>query len=142
MTLYCKKPVLLPSTAFLPSASNFFHYFSSLTLGREELRMELFSNLVYEYKKGVRDLVLFTCTKSQAIEYLNYLNKLRIKYLVVTVGGGKINLFFGNNKCLQILKAFSSLNLDEISAQEDFILGIMLGYSRAEQYSRLLAKSC
>lgn len=104
--------------------------------------MELFSNLVYEYKKGVRDLVLFTCTKSQAIEYLKYLTKLRIKYLVVTVGGGKINLFFGNNKCLQILKAFSSLNLDEISAQEDFILGIMLGYSRAEQYSRLLAKSC
>ena len=141
MTLYCKKPVLLPSS-LLPSASNFFHYFSSLTQGREELRMELFSNLVYEYKKGVRDLVLFTCTKSQAVEYLKYLTKLRIKYLVVTVGGGKINLFFGNNKCLQILKAFSSLNLDEISAQEDFILGIMLGYSRAEQYSRLLTKSC
>lgn len=104
--------------------------------------MELFSNLVYEYKKGVRDLVLFTCTKSQAVEYIKYLTKLRIKYLVVTVGGGKTNLFFGNNKCLQILKAFSSLNLDEISAQEDFILGIMLGYSRAEQYSRLLTKSC
>lgn len=104
--------------------------------------MELFSNLVYEYKKGVRDLILFTCTKSQAVECLNYLNKLNIKYLAVTVGEGKINLFFGNDKCLQILKGFSSLNLDEISAHEDFILGIMLGYSRVEQYSRLLAKTC
>lgn len=103
--------------------------------------MELFSNLVYEYKKGVRDLVLYTCSKEQAIKYLSYLNKSGIKYLAVTVEGGKINLFFGSEKCLEILKTFSSLNLDEITPQEDFILGIMLGYSRTEQYKRILAKS-
>lgn len=102
--------------------------------------MELFRHLIYEYKKGGRDLALYTCDKSQHQILTEALQKMKIQYHINNLEGGKINIFFGSNPCLKIIRGFSSKSLDKLTPYEDFILGIMLGYSRNEQYNRLLAK--
>lgn len=101
--------------------------------------MELFSNLIYEYKKGMRDLALFCCKSQDVEKFTNHLNKTDTQYLVFS-SCGKFNIFFGTPDCLEILNRFSSHELDKLTPQEDFILGIMLGYSREEQYKRFLLK--
>ena len=56
------------------------------------------------------------------------------------VGIDKVNIFFGNKECIDIVAQFSSDNLSFLSAHEDFMLGIMLGYNRIEQCRRYLNK--
>lgn len=101
--------------------------------------MELFTNLIYECKKGMRDLALYTCLKEDTAKYTDMLTRTGMEYSVTDIGKGKVNIFFGKSECLKIITTFSETNLDKISPNEDFILGIMLGYSRDEQYSRLLS---
>ncbi len=50
----------------------------------------------------------------------------------------KINIFFGNPDCVEIVKMFETESLNELTPEQDFILGIMLGYSREQQYTRYL----
>lgn len=102
--------------------------------------MELFKNLIYEYKKGIRDLSLHTCEKQDLSTYLAILKQLNTQYLITEPAKNKVNIYFGNPLCLKILKNFSSIKLNELTPQEDFILGIMLGYSRNEQYKRILSR--
>ncbi len=102
--------------------------------------MELFKNLIYEYQKGMRDLSLHTCNKSNLQTYTQILNQLNTQYITTELPENKVNIYFGNPLCLKILKNFSSTKLNEITPQEDFILGIMLGYSRQEQYQRILTR--
>lgn len=102
--------------------------------------MELFKNLVYEYQKGMRDLVLYTCECSNLSIFESFLKKLKIPYTLFFLAGEKVNLFFGSPVCLEIIAKFSSKELNKLTPQEDFILGIMLGYSRNEQYKRILSK--
>lgn len=106
----------------------------------EKKRMELFKNLIYEYKKGVRDMILYTCKTSDFEKYREIMNLTKIPYHTEHIGQNKCNIYFGNPKCLNILKNFSSTDLNKITPEEDFILGIMLGYSRKEQYSRVLKR--
>ena len=100
--------------------------------------MQVFYHLVYEYQKGLRDLCLFTCQK----EYLEKIKKSlalqKIAYEVVAVGESKINVFFGMFDCLDIVKQFSSKDLNMLTVEEDFILGMMLGYAKPQQYQRFL----
>lgn len=101
--------------------------------------MELFTNLIYECKKGMRDLALYTCLKDDVNKYIDMLKRVGMEYSIVDIGKGKVNIFFGKPECLEILTRFSDTDLNKITSKEDFILGIMLGYSREEQYSRLLS---
>ena len=102
--------------------------------------MELFKHLIYEYKKGSRDLALYTCNKSEQNTLTEVLQKMKIQYHITNIERQKINIYFGSSPCLKILRGFSSKNLDKLTPYEDFILGIMLGYSRNEQYNRVLSK--
>lgn len=115
--------------------------YTSNNIRREkEGNMELFKHLIYEYKKGVKDLALYTCESSDKQILTEILQKMKIQYHIDNLGEGKINIYFGSNPCLKIIRGFSSKNLDRLTPYEDFILGIMLGYSRNEQYNRLLGK--
>lgn len=102
--------------------------------------MELFKNMLYEYQKGMRDLSLYTCKIKELKSFTETLEKYNIPYTVIDLGSNKANIFFGNKQCLNILQKFSSQELNKITPHEDFILGIMLGYSRNEQYNRILSK--
>ena len=66
---------------------------------------EIFNQLIYEYQKGMRDLVLYTCGSEymQALESL--FKKHKISYKIRTLDcGKKMNVFFGNPDCLEILE--------------------------------------
>lgn len=102
--------------------------------------MELFKNLIYEHKKGMRDLALYTCKKEKIKYFEKLLHLTKTNYKIMHLPPNKYNIFFGNKECLNILENFSSENLNKLTPQEDFILGIMLGYSRNEQYARFLKK--
>ena len=90
--------------------------------------------------KGAKDLALYTCETNDKQTFTEILQKMKIQYHINNIGSGKVNIFFGSNPCLKIIRGFSSKSLDKLTPYEDFILGIMLGYSRNEQYNRLLAK--
>lgn len=50
----------------------------------------------------------------------------------------KINVFFGAKDCVDVVKTFVSKKLNELTPEQDFILGIMLGYDRLKQCERYL----
>ena len=49
----------------------------------------------------------------------------------------KINVYFGAKQCVDVVKTFNP-KLNELSAEQDFILGIMLGYDRVRQCERYM----
>ena len=103
--------------------------------------MQVFHHLVYEYQKGLRDLCLFTCPSMLLEKIERSLGMQKIDYLVQAVGEDKINVFFGMTQCLQIIRQFSSENLSQLTPEEDFILGMMFGYAKFQQYQRYM-KMC
>lgn len=102
--------------------------------------MQVFYHLVYEYQKGLRDLCLYTCTREFEEKIKAALEKQNIQYLIYQIENNKINVFFGMPACLEIVKQFSCEELNKISVEEDFILGMMLGYAKPQQYERFLAR--
>ena len=79
--------------------------------------MKLFLHQIYEFQKGVRSLVLCTMCRTCA----SLLSE---------------NLYFGNRMCLETVATFIHKPLNELSAEEDFMLGAMLGYDIAGQCER------
>ena len=102
--------------------------------------MQVFHHLVYEYQKGLRDLSLFTCSAELLAKIEKSLSFQKIDYLVYPLASDKINVFFGCVECLEIIKGFSASELNSITPEEDFILGMMLGYGKAQQYDGRLDK--
>lgn len=102
--------------------------------------MQVFYHLIYEYQKSLRDLCLFTSTDELEFKIKQALSSQQIDYFICPLEGDKINVFFGKKECLEIIKQFSCKELNNLSAEEDFILGMMLGYGKEQQYKRFLTK--
>lgn len=102
--------------------------------------MKVFLHHIYEYKKGLRNLILHTTEKKHEIFIINKLSQYRLAYLITEVNEQKINVFFGNPSCIKILENFGNKPLHKFTDEEDFILGIMLGYCRRIQCERYLKK--
>jgi len=102
--------------------------------------MQVFLHHIYEYQKGLRNLILHTLSKNLESQALDRLEKLKIPYYVQNVSDSKINLFFGEKNCVDIIRLFGNKPLNEYSPEEDFILGIMLGYGMIPQCARYTAK--
>ncbi|HSA06857.1 MAG TPA: DUF2023 family protein [Candidatus Gastranaerophilales bacterium] len=102
--------------------------------------MEVFHHNIYEYQKGLRPLCLCTFNREKTQKAEERLIKENISYYINEIGDGKINIYFGNQACIEVIKSFNKINLCELTAQEDFILGIMLGYDRLLQCGRYLKK--
>lgn len=97
----------------------------------------VFFHHIYEYKKGLRDLIL-TTEKSYNRKYIeDRLKKEQIAYHINEISPEKINVFFGNEKCIKVVEGFDK-SLSKLSPEEDFILGTMLGYSKLQQCERYL----
>lgn len=102
--------------------------------------MEVFIHHIQEYKKGLRTLVLHTtkALNSDAIE--KRLEREMIDYYIQRVNGTKINVFFGNSICIDVIKQMNFESLSNLTDEEDFILGMMLGYDRVKQCKRYLKR--
>ena len=103
--------------------------------------MQILLHHIYEYNKGLRSLVLHTMNSIYQERTEELLTRRGIKYIVQKVSDKKINVFFGEQKCIQILESFGNDTILEFNDEEDFILGIMLGYDRTQQYERYLKRT-
>lgn len=100
---------------------------------------EVLNTYIYEIKKGTKPLALITVGTNDSELYLNKIKKNNLCYFVSNINH-KSNIFFGLPECVAVAKSFLDKPLYNLSAQEDFILGIILGYNRVEQCKRYLNK--
>ena len=98
--------------------------------------MRMIMHQIYEFKKGVRNLVLCTVTPQCAEVVKARLGKQGIGFLTQTVGGNKVNLYFGNCSCLDAVSHFVDKPLNRLTPEEDYMLGTMLGYDIRMQCER------
>ena len=102
--------------------------------------MKIFVHHIYEYEKGLRKMVLYTGPISEKIGIIEKLEKHGISYVINNISLKKINVFFGADECISVLKKFRTLELDKLSDTEDFILGTMLGYDLLVQCRRFVKR--
>jgi Protein of unknown function (DUF2023) len=104
--------------------------------------MQIFQHHIYEFKKGVRDMILCTLPGGKEDFVKQKLEKNNICYMIQKLKNGNINVFFGKEECLVVAKHLC-LNkpLNELTPEEDFMLGVLLGYSVSEQCHRY-CKTC
>lgn len=66
--------------------------------------MKVLMNHIYEYKKGVRRMVLFTFNKKYEDFAIRRLESQNIKYVIQPVGNDRLNLYFGREECLNAIR--------------------------------------
>lgn len=98
--------------------------------------MKVLMNHIYEYKKGVRRMILFTFNKKYEAAAISRLESQNIKYLIRPVGNDRLNLFFGREECIEAIRLMVDKPLNQLTPEEDFILGAMLGYDICAQCER------
>lgn len=98
--------------------------------------MKVLMNHIYEFKKGVRQMVLFTCNRKYEDYATGRLRRRNISYILQPVGNDRMNLFFGKKECLDAIRLIVTRPLNQLSPEEDFILGAMLGYDICSQCER------
>jgi hypothetical protein len=103
--------------------------------------MEVFRHHIYEYQKGLRNLILHTAPASDVPEIEKLLRQKGIAYRLSWLSNGRVNVFFGKEDCIKVLELIGKENLRDYTPEQDFMLGIMLGYGRLEQCRRYLSWS-
>ena len=83
--------------------------------------LKVLMNHIYEYKKGVRRLVLYTFNKKYESFAITRLERQNIDYIIQPVGNDRLNLFFGKKECLDAIRMIitnrcASLRLRRISS--------------------------
>ena len=61
------------------------------------------------------------------------LKRENIPYVINDVNKKNINVFFGNKDCIKVVSTFNK-RLDKLTPEQDFMLGIMLGYDKIPEY--------
>lgn len=99
---------------------------------------KVFLHHIYEFQKGVRKMVLCTLSQDEVIEAESRLTHAGIAHFSRRVkGGNRANLFFGDEVCLKALDLFlGDRPLNNLTPEEDFIVGAMLGYDICVQCRR------
>ena len=92
--------------------------------------LKVFLNHIYEFKKGVRRMVLYTTNKRYEEFAIRRLANQRIKFIVQQVDSERINLF------IEAIRLLVNRPLNQLTPEEDFILGAMLGYDICVQCRR------
>jgi hypothetical protein len=100
--------------------------------------MTVFQHHIYEYRKGLRNLVLHTMPASQRKNIEDCLRRKGIEFVLYPLGATRVNVFFGARGCVEVIRRIGKPSLSEYSPEEDFILGTMLGYDNLRQCSRYL----
>ena len=93
-------------------------------------------NHIYEFNKGVRQMVLFTCNKKYGEQAVERLRSQGIPYVLQSAGRQNLNVYFGRRECLEAIRLFVTRPLNQLTPEEDFILGAMLGYDLCAQCER------
>ncbi len=103
--------------------------------------MQVLCHHIYEYQKGLRHLVLHTMSASDREAAEQKLSRYDVDYMITELSNGNINIFFGKSECVDVVRSFGNVPLNLLTVEQDFILGIMLGYDRLAQCSRYLKRN-
>lgn len=106
------------------------------------IEMKVLMNHIYEYQKGVRQMVLYTFNRRYADYATTRLEHEHIGYIVKPAGPQTVNLFFGSRECLDAVRLIANKPLNELSPEEDFMLGTLLGYDLRRQCERYCDRKC
>lgn len=100
--------------------------------------IRVFLHHIYEFQKGVRSMVLCTLHNEEIEFACNRLTSKEICYfLQPTPNKERTNVFFGRKECLDAIRLFAEGRpLNELSPEEDFIVGALLGYDVCTQCKR------
>lgn len=101
--------------------------------------LRVFLHHIYEYKKGLRSLILTTEKKSNELYITQKLKQEKIPYFITPAGEKSINVFFGNEDCIKVVSTFDK-KVSRLSPEKDFMLGILLGYDKILQCKRYMQR--
>ena len=85
-------------------------------------------------------MVLHTMNIFEQAKAEDRLKRDNIPFYIQQVSPQKINVFFGRKECVEIVKSFNHSSLNELTHEQDFMLGVMLGYDRMQQCQRFIKK--
>jgi len=108
----------------------------------DQALIKVLMNHIYEFQKGVRQMVLFTCPKEYEACAVRRLSHRHIDYVLQPAGRNNLNLYFGRKECLDAIRLIVTRPLNELTPEEDFILGMMLGYDLCAQCQRFCKRKC
>jgi Protein of unknown function (DUF2023). len=100
------------------------------------VEMKVLNNHIYEYQKGVRQMILYTLNRRYASSAIQRLERQHISYILQPAGTDTVNLFFGREECLKAIRMVVTRPLNELTPEEDFMLGALLGYDIRMQCER------
>lgn len=101
--------------------------------------VSVFEHQLYEYKKGVRHMVLLTLGAEERESLVKRLERMDVSHLSIPLGPDRVNLFFGSPACIDVIRKMGKTSLTELTPEEDFILGTLLGYDVNQQCQRYLS---
>jgi hypothetical protein len=96
---------------------------------------------LYELDKGVRQLFMLTVSWADLPGVVARLAAERVDHYVHRLNDSRANLFFGRVALVETVRRFVDKPLCELTAEEDFMLGILLGYDREQQCRRYLERT-
>lgn len=102
--------------------------------------MDVFYHLLYEHGRGLRDLALYTLDPSQQEMVGEELRREQVAYLFRPIEDGRVNVYFGHRACVEVVESFGTCPHCYLTPEQDFLLGIMLGYDRTRQCERYLKR--
>lgn len=100
--------------------------------------MRVFDTYLYEISKGTKPAALLTCENALLEKILQKLKRKDLSYFVQNLDRAKVNIFFGNKECIDVIEKFLNKPMCSFSPLEDFILGAILGYDIKLQCKRLI----
>ena len=68
------------------------------------IEMKVLMNHIYELRKGVRQMVLFTCNKKYGEQVAGRLESRGIPYVLQQAGQQNLNFYFGRRECLEAIR--------------------------------------
>ncbi len=98
--------------------------------------MKLFAHQIYELQKGIRCMALCTIDKNDEAYAVRRLQRSDIEYMLLPVNTQRVNIFFGRKECINIIRMFCNRPLNQLTPEEDFIIGTLLGYDVCQQCNR------
>ena len=72
----------------------------------QTVEMQILTHHIYEYKKGLRNLVLYTMSTEEKSKAETLLTSRGISCCFAKVSSDKVNLFFGDEVCIKIIQSF------------------------------------
>ncbi|MBK5961524.1 hypothetical protein CCR97_25440 [Rhodoplanes elegans] len=101
----------------------------------------IFRHHLYELSKGMRPLVLMTVNAEAVTPIVERLVASGVAHHVHAACRSRFNVVFGRPAAVTAVKRFMSGPLCDLSAEHDFMLGILLGYDAEQQCLRYVARA-